>query len=181
MGAAPNAFGQERSSTVTRALIGEIALELRSTGNGSLLIGVSGPTKTVALDVRATDVVRWADSAARLVPVRRAAVVRKPLATSASVVLARALLEEPGVGAGSLILIRTDSAGARTWMLFASDAEFDGVRQPLESEEVVTTIRLMRRAAMAAAPAPKSKSPQRKRRTLPKNLTEARTSVARSP
>ncbi|MDP1858054.1 MAG: hypothetical protein Q8K82_05260 [Gemmatimonadaceae bacterium] len=154
---------------MSRTLFGETALELRSTGSGTLLIGAAGPTKTVTLDVRATDVRRWADSAARLVPVRRTAVARKRLATSDSVVRARVVLEEPGVGAGSLILARADSAGARTWLLFASDAEFDGVRQPLESEEVATFIKLMRRAALAAAPqsARPRKRPPRQRPKAP--------------
>lgn len=167
MGAAPGAQSQERPTTVSRTLFGETALELRSTGSGTLLIGAAGPTKTVTLDVRATDVRRWADSAARLIPVRRTAVARKRLATSDSVIRARVVLEEPGVGAGSLILSRADSAGVRTWLLFASDAAFDGVRQPLESEEVATFIKLMRRAALAAAPPAQGRRLRRQRRTPP--------------
>jgi hypothetical protein len=57
------------------------------------------------------------------------------------------VLEEPGVGAGSLVLSRVDSAGTRTFLLFADDSELDPIRQALTLAEARTLVRLVQRAA----------------------------------
>jgi hypothetical protein len=73
-----------------------------------------------------------------------------------SVQRARALLEEPGVGAGSFVLTRVDSAGTRSFLLFIDDAELDPLRQLLEPSEASTLVRLVRKAA----PPPKASESQ---------------------
>ncbi len=145
------AGGQGTSTAIARTLFGDVALELRSERTGTLLIGAAGPTNTLTLDVRATDARRWADSASRLLSGRRNRALRAGAKSGAIVVRARAVLEEPGVGAGSLVLARSDSAGARTWLLFISGADFDGVRQSLDAAEAATLIKLLRRAAVIAS------------------------------
>jgi len=131
-----------------RSLFGDMALEVRDEGGGTIAIGVAGAARAVTLSVRASDVRRWVDSASRLVQPAR----RRPARDSAQVQRARVILEEPGVGAGSFVLSRSDSAGVRTFLLFVDDAELEGVRQELELQEATTLVRVMRRALPPARP-----------------------------
>lgn len=160
---------QAKEPTVIRTLLGDVALELRTTGDGTLSIGAAGVLRSLALDVRATDARRWADSAARLLEPYRRRTGRSRRAAPDEIVHARVVLEEPGIGAGSFVLARVDSAATRSWVLFASDAEYDGVRQPLESEDASTLIKLVKRAALAAMPrsARPRKLPPRQRPKAP--------------
>jgi hypothetical protein len=59
-----------------------------------------------------------------------------------------------------MILSRTDSAGTRTFLLFADDAALDAIRQPLTSDEAALLVRLVRRSA----PAPVTRPPARRPR-----------------
>lgn len=88
--------------------------------------------------------------------------VRRPPSPAApndtpAVARARALLEEPGVGAGTMGLTRLDSAGTRRWLLFVDDAELSPLRATLDREEATTLARLVRRAATPPAPRPAAK------------------------
>lgn len=60
---------------------------------------------------------------------------------------ARVVLEEPGLGTGSLVLSRVDSAGTRQFLLYADDAQLKAIRQPMELDEARTLVRQVRRAA----------------------------------
>jgi hypothetical protein len=143
-----------------RSLIGELAVEIRLAGPGSLSIGAADPHQSIMLDVRASDARRWADSARRLLssPVRRA----KNAATrdSAPAIRYRAILEEPGIGPGSLILSRVDSAGKATFTIFAADSDLVEVRQALDPSEAAMLVRLVRRAAVRAMPPPRRATPR---------------------
>ncbi|HNV74944.1 MAG TPA: hypothetical protein PKH96_09735 [Gemmatimonadaceae bacterium] len=137
-------------SPVVRTLMGDIALVMRLDGEGTLALGAAGARRTLSLSVRASDARRWADSAARLLvppPRPRRGRGTTPKDSVPSVQRARALLEEPGVGAGSFVLTRVDSAGTRSFLLFIDDAELDPLRQLLEPSEASTLVRLVRKAA----------------------------------
>lgn len=175
-----------------RTLFGDVAVELRSPDRGTLSIGVADARNSLTLDVRATDARRWSETATRLIDaVARAERVRAqrtraaertknskkkasagentPVADARTDTTSRerAMLEEPGIGAGSLVLSRADSAGVTRWLLFASDAELTQVRQLLEPDEARTLARIVRAAAIAAAPAP-MRARQKRKASAPK-------------
>ncbi|MCC6927982.1 MAG: hypothetical protein IT359_03215 [Gemmatimonadaceae bacterium] len=169
------ALGQEVPSGATggtpiRTLVGDVALVVRDQGDGTLAIGAAGAARSVLLRVRTSDARRWADSALRLLaaPIpragrralaragKRAAPTPEPNDTTASV-RARAVLEEPGVGAGTLDLTRLDSAGSRRWILFIDDAELSPLRSALERDEARALARLVRRASSPPARGPAAK------------------------
>ena len=155
---------QQGSRPIARILLGDVALEFRTDGVGTLSIAAAGAARAVALDVRATDARRWADSASRLL---RPAPVRKR-STNDVVQHSAAELEEPGAGAGTLRLTRFDSAGTRTFILFVADADLAGVRQELSAADVTTLARLVRRWSALALPprkAPPAKAKSRRRGT----------------
>ena len=166
------AQGQEASSGAgggapIRTLLGDVALVVRDQGDGTLAIGAAGAARSVLLRVRTSDARRWADSVTRLLaaplPGARRRLATRPGKGKApagepndttSAVRARALLEEPGVGAGTLAITRLDSAGSRRWLLFIDDAELSPLRATLERDETTTLARLMRRAATPAVRRP---------------------------
>jgi hypothetical protein len=182
LAALPATLSAQRVVAPVRTLLGDVAIILRPEVDGALAIGVAGPSRALTLTVRMSDARRWADSAARLaVPLPRAAAARSRAAAKGggaagptgaprrdtgasgggtagpndSVRRARVVLEEPGVGAGSLVLSRADSAGMRSFLLFADDAELAPIRQSLTLSETRTLVRLMQRAA---APLPTRRS-----------------------
>lgn len=143
------------ASKPVRTLIGDVAIILRTDRPGTLRIGVAGANRSLTLSVRSTDARRWADSAAKLVapaPKRRGK--RATASTADTSVRRRAVLEEPGVGAGTFVLLRIDSAATRRFLLFVDDARLDGIRQPLEPEEAKLLIRLVRGATPPVRGAP---------------------------
>lgn len=182
---------------VIRTLIGDLALMMRLGEEGTLALGAAGARRTLTLNVRASDARRWADSAARLLaPAPRPRRTRRaPPSDSVPVVQrARAILEEPGVGAGSFVLTRVDSAGARSFLLFIDDAELDALRQPMDVSEATTLVRLVRKAATPpkvvkpkvrkgqARPAPPAKSAgAAKRAGAPKPANAAPTKPRSAP
>ena len=167
---------QESPRVVVRTMFGEVALEIRVARAGIISVGAADARRAVTLDVRATDAGRWADSATRLLSLkepRRRTPGRDTAASAPPVVSRRAALEEPGVGAGSFVLARTDSAGRAFFAFFAADADLTGVRQTLEPEEARTLVRLVRRAVAAASPPRKrprtgAKRPRTGAKRLPK-------------
>jgi hypothetical protein len=153
---APHRFEAQEPRPPIRTLMGDVALILHPRGDGTMLIGIAGPRRTLTLNARATDARRWADSAARLVArAPRRAPAPRPKgkgkggapAASDTVQRARAVLEEPGAGTGSLVLSRVDSGATRQFLLFVDDAELEAIRQPLDADEAATLVRLVRRAA----------------------------------
>ncbi len=147
---APAALGAQGVSATkpVRTLIGDVALILRSDRPGTLRIGVAGSNRSLSLSVRSTDARRWADSAAKLVvPAPRRRAKRGAPSPADTSVRRRAVLEEPGVGAGTFVLLRIDSAATRRFLLFVDDATLEGIRQPLEPEEATLLIRLIRSAS----------------------------------
>lgn len=158
MAIAPVTLGAQPTSATkpVRTLIGDMGLILRTDRPGTLRIGVAGANRSLSLSVRSTDARRWADSAAKLVVPLSKREKRASSSPRDTAVRRRAVLEEPGVGAGTFVLLRIDSAATRHFLLFVDDATLAGIRQPLEPEEATLLIRLIRRAtAPARGAAPK--------------------------
>lgn len=196
----------QENGVARRALFGDVALEIRIPDRGALAIGVADARKAITLDVRATDARRWSDAVAKLIASaarERARAARtkrasakpkatKPLPDSARAVSVsgassdRVVLEEPGVGAGSLLLARADSDDVARWLLYASDADLKEIRQLLDDDEARTLVKIVRRAAVAAAPAPLKKGKKKKAasaisKKAPTPTPSARGSAPRRP
>lgn len=152
-------------------LFGDVALDFRFPGDGLLAIGAADATHAFTIQVLARDARRWADSASRILARRpqaaRAAGKGRARGAELPPRRWRAVLEEPGVGGGSLVLARVDSAGRTYWTLFAADAELSRVRQTLEASEARTLVGLVRRAAIAASPTPRARPPAKPRPRTP--------------
>ena len=171
-----------------RALFGDLAIELRSPSVGALAIGAADERNALTLDVRASDARRWADSAARILArprtqrrrvSPRAAKARGKGTPDESVDVVRrwrAVLEEPGVGQGSFVLVRVDSAGVSSWLLYAADADLTEMRQTLELSEARTLVSIVRRTAVAALPPPAPR--KRKRLPVPRPAADSGRSAA---
>ena len=156
----PAVGSAQRVAPPVRSLLGDVAVILRPGVDGALAVGIAGPARALTLTVRASDARRWADSASRLVVALPRAPTARPRAATGgrkgtaarpapndSATRARVVLEEPGIGAGSLVLSRVDSAGTRTFLLFADDAELTPIRQVLTLADARTLVRLVQRAA----------------------------------
>lgn len=145
----PGVAQAQSAPAPVRTLIGDLAVILRPADATALVrLGLAGPSRSLTLSVRGADARRWADSTARLLaPPPRPQPRRKAAGPAQH---ARAVLEEPGDGTGSLVLSRTDSAGRRSYLLFADDAALDPIRQPLTRDEVALLVRLVRRVVPAA-------------------------------
>lgn len=188
--------GGQENVAARRALFGDVALELRTPDRGSLAIGVADAHRAITLDVRATDARRWSDVAARLIAnaarerllaarARRSAKKTKTVKTApdsaremsrGAMANDRVVLEEPGVGAGSLLLARADSAGIARWLLYVADADLAEIRQLLDDDEARTLVRIVRSAAIAAAPAPLRKPKKKRAATAPKATAKPKAS-----
>ncbi|MBK6488873.1 MAG: hypothetical protein IPF98_18960 [Gemmatimonadetes bacterium] len=142
-----------------RTLLGDVALILRAEGPQSLRIGVAGAARAMSLVVLTSDARRWADSATVLLAPQRPPSVRAKRTARDGIERSRVILEEPGVGAGSFMLTRVDSAGTRRFLLFADDSALSGIRQTLALDEARLLVRLVRRAA---TPSPPRRPPARK-------------------
>ncbi|MEP7383329.1 MAG: hypothetical protein ABI910_16690 [Gemmatimonadota bacterium] len=142
------------ATTSVRTLLGDIALILRTDRPELLRIGVAGASRSLTMAVRTTDARRWADSATLLLAAPRRLAAPRKARSADSVERRRAVLDEPGVGSGTFVFLRMDSAGTRSFMLFVDDAALDGIRQPLDPEEAKLLIGLVRRAATPARARP---------------------------
>jgi len=134
-------IGASRSQ---RALFGDLAVEARLDTNGLFRVGLADSAHTIELDLLQRDVHRWADSAARILvaPGRR------------RVTRWTAHLEEAGIAAGSMTLMRRDSGGRSAYSLFASDKDFVDTRTPLTPVEARALVRLVQRALGPSAAPP---------------------------
>jgi hypothetical protein len=132
---------QDGVRVIARTLLGTLAVEVRASPIVGVRVGVADSSGVVLVQVRGTDARRWADSASRML-------ARRPGATGSW----RAVLEEPGMGSGALILTRLDSARVVRLALFASDNPPGGSRTGLTASEARTLVSIVRRAAAQAAP-----------------------------
>ena len=150
------AGAQSGERSVLRQLYGDLAFEVRTRGQGSLLVGVADARTSLVVSLMAIDLRRWSDSATRLLaakPSRRGTTVKW-----------EAVVDGPGVAAGSMALARTITPTDTTVILLVTDSAFRGVRTALSMAEARALAVAMKRAANAslptrAAPLPKAKPP----------------------
>lgn len=154
----PTAAAQSGQRSVLRQLYGDLAFEVRTRGQGALTLGVADSRTTVVINLMATDVRRWADSATRVLAARP---------RRGQTVKWEAVVAGPGVAAGSMALARTVSPGDTAIVLLVTDTAFRAVRTPLSMEEARALAAAMKRAANAslptrAAPLPKATTAPKK-------------------
>lgn len=161
------ALAQDAERSVLRQLYGDLALEVRTKGQGSLTVGVADARSTLVLTLMATDLRRWSDSAARILvarPPRRGQTAKW-----------EAVVAGPGVAAGSMALARMIAPGDTTLVLLVTDTSFRGMRTSLTMQEARALTVAMKRAANASlptrpAPLPKAKSAVPPRKPPPLTL-----------
>jgi hypothetical protein len=132
----------ERS--VLRQLYGDLAFEVRTKGQGSVMMGVADARTTLAFTLMAMDLRRWSDSASRVL-------AAKPPRRGQSATW-EAVVAGPGTMAGSMSLARTINPTDTTIILLVTDTAFRGVRTALSMEEARALTAAMKRAALASLP-----------------------------
>ena len=139
--------GQAPAGAPLNAVVGDLAVRLVRQPDGAVAVGLADSLASVSFVVRPTDLRRWTDTLARL--------VARPPATARRGRPARDLpvaVDEPGLGAGTLVVTRRDSAGRAWFRLFAADAALVPVRGVLSAREVRALVALVRRALPPAPP-----------------------------
>jgi hypothetical protein len=147
---------QTGERSVLRQLYGDLAFEVRTKGQGSVMVGVADARTSLVFTLLSIDLRRWSDSATRMLaarPPRRGQTAKW-----------EAVLTGPGVTAGSLSLARTIAPGDTTIILLVTDTAFRGMRTALSMEEARALAVAMKRAANASlptrpAPMPKARPP----------------------
>jgi hypothetical protein len=151
---AAEAGAQTGERSLLRQLYGDLALEVRTRGQGSMTVGVDDGRTSLVFSLMATDVRRWSDSAAKVL-VARARRRGEPAKWEA-------VVAGPGVAAGSMSLARSISGADTTIVLLVTDTAFIAVRTALSPWEARALTAAMKRAANASLPtraAPLPKSP----------------------
>jgi hypothetical protein len=136
-------------------LVGDLAIEARTRGDGSMTLGAADSRTSVVVTFMAIDLRRWSDSATRML-------AAKP--RRGSIIKWEATVSGPGVSAGSMSLARTITPTDTSIVLLVTDTSFRAVRTPLSAEDARALAAAMKRAANAAlptraAPLPKSTTP----------------------
>lgn len=152
----PTLGAQTGERSVLRQLYGDLAFEVRTKGQGSVMVGVADARSSLVFTLLSLDLRRWSDSAIRVLaarPPRRGKTAKW-----------EAVVAGPGVTAGSMSLARTITPGDTTIILFVTDTAFRGMRTELSMEEARALAVAMKRAANAslptrAAPLPKARPP----------------------
>jgi len=147
---------QTGERSLLRQLYGDLAFEVRTKGLGSVTVGVADARTSLVFTLLSIDLRRWSDSASRVLaarPPRRGRIVKW-----------EAVVDGPGVTAGSMSLARTIAPGDTTIILLVTDTAFQGMRTALSMEEARALAAAMKRAANASlptrpAPLPKAKPP----------------------
>jgi hypothetical protein len=158
------AAAQAPQRSVLRQLVGDLAMEARTRGDGSMTLGAADSRTSVVVTFMATDLRRWSDSATRML-------AAKP--RRGSIIKWEASVSGPGIAAGSMSLARTITATDTTIVLLVTDTSFRAVRTPLSAEDAKALAAAMKRAANAslptrAAPLPKSTTPPKAATPPPK-------------
>lgn len=141
------AQAQTGGRSFLRQIYGELAVDVRSAPGNALRIGVANGRSSLTITVLARDLRRWADSASRVLAARRVA--------GGDTTRFQAVIEGPGVSAGSMTLSRTITAKDTVVSFFVADAEFRTVRTVVDDDEARTLVAAMRRAANAMLSPPR--------------------------
>ena len=148
------AVAQAPERSVLRQLYGDLAFEVRTKGQGSVLMGVADARTSLAFTLLAIDLRKWSDSASRVLaarPPRKGGYVKW-----------EAVVAGPGTAAGSMSLARTINPTDTSIILLVTDTAFRGVRTALSMDEARALTAAMKRAAMASLPTtvpPMTKAP----------------------
>lgn len=148
------AAAQAPERSVLRQLYGEVALEARTRGQGSLNLGVADGRSSIVVAFMATDLRRWSDSASRILaarPPRRGASVKWEAAVAG-----------PGVVSGSIALARNIAPGDTSIILLVTDTAFRAVRTALTLTEARALTAAIKRAATASLPTRPAPLPTRR-------------------
>ena len=146
---------QTGERSLLRQLYGDLAFEVRTKGQGSVTVGVADAKTSIVITLLALDLRRWSDSASRVLAARP---------RRGRIVKWEAVVDGPGVVAGSMSLARTITPGDTSIILLVTDTAFHGVRTALSMEEARALTVAMKRAANASlpthpAPLPKARPP----------------------
>jgi hypothetical protein len=145
---------QTGTRSVMRQLYGDLAFEGRTQGQGSLTVGVADSRTSLVVTFMAIDLRRWSDSATRVLAARPS--------RRGSTVTWEAVVDGPGVTAGSMSLARSITPTDTTIVLLVTDTAFRAVRTVLSPSEASALAAAMKRAANASLPtraAPLPKTP----------------------
>jgi hypothetical protein len=127
--------------TVATLPFAEGLIVIDAHSDGSIVVGASSDTNTIATSLAATAVKEWADSTARLLAFRPPA-ARDPRAYRATVVNQR-------TGAG-ISFTRHVTRGASTYRLFFADSSFGGFPFDVSRSEAQLLVDNLRRAVTVA-------------------------------
>lgn len=149
-----SADAQAPQRSVLRQLVGDLAFEARTRGDGSMTVGVADSRTQLVITFMALDLRRWSDSATRMLAARP---------RRGSIVKWEASVSGPGVTAGSMSMARTITPNDTSVVLLVTDTAFHAVRTPLSMEEARALAAAMKQAANASlptkpAPLPKAKA-----------------------
>lgn len=141
---APDVRAQTPERSVMRQLYGDLAFEVRTKGQGTMLVGVADSRTTLVINFMSLDMRRWSDSATRMLAARAP---RRGQAANWEAVVAG-----PGVTSGSMSLAYAIAPGDTTITLLVTDTAFRGVRTRLTMTEAKALASAMKRAANASLP-----------------------------
>ena len=114
----------------------------------AIRVGVADSSQTLTVSFIARDVIRWADSATRVLD----AVPRAKDSTR----LWQAVVEEPGTNSGTIALAKAIAGKDTTITVLVADTDFNQLRFTLDDGEARAFIAALRRVARSLA----KKSPE---------------------
>jgi hypothetical protein len=130
---------QSTSVTVVRQLYGNVGVEVQRVPPLAVRVGVADSSQTLTVSFIASDVVRWADSATRVLD----AVGRAKDSTR----LWQAVVSEPGINSGSIAVAKAITGKDTTITVLVADTDFNQMRFTLDDSEARAFIAVLRRVA----------------------------------
>jgi hypothetical protein len=124
---------------IVQQLYNDLALEISPTDGGAVRFGAADATRAVVVTLLPRDVLRWADSAQKMLSAR----LRRGQKTGHW----RSVAEEPGVRSGTMVLSRNIAAADTTLTIFFADGEFNSVETTIDLPQARAFVGAVRRAA----------------------------------
>jgi hypothetical protein len=138
------AGAQNPQRSLLRQLYGDLAFEVSTRGQGTVTLAAADARTQVVISLMSTDLRRWSDSATRMLA---AAPPRRGRSASWN-----AIVEGPGVVAGSMSLTRSIAPGDTNLVLLVTDTAFKAIRTSLTMTDAKALAAAMKRAALASLP-----------------------------
>ncbi len=142
---------QPAQRVLLRQLYNDLAVEVITADAGGLRLAAADSASSIALSLLARDLVRWADSASRVLAARP----RRGQSTTHL----RAAIEEPGVKSGSLTLSRDLGTEGNPIVLFVADGDLNNVQTALDAAQARALVGALRHAAQTVQRAARAKKP----------------------